>query len=229
MEMECFFTINVISFLCRQLKGEQPMKYEWRKKEKEFYLPTTQPAKIEVPPINYFTLKGKGNPNSETFKESVEALYALSYAVRMFPKKGIIPEGYYEYTVFPLEGVWDLDEEGRKLEHLDKDRLVYKIMIRQPDFVTEELFSAAKEVSAKKVSQVLLQSAKLERIEEGLCVQCMHIGDYDSELATFSKMDDFCSANQLTRIDKRHREIYISDPRKADPSKLKTVLRFKIK
>ncbi len=205
------------------------MKYEWRKKEKELYLPATQPAKIDVPPINYFTLKGKGNPNSEAFKESVEALYALSYAIRMLPKKGITPEGYYEYTVFPIEGVWDLDEEGRQLEQLDKDRLVYKLMIRQPEFVTAELFSVAKEVSAKKVSEVLLQSAKFDRIEEGLCVQCMHSGDYDSEPVTFSKMDDFCAANHLTRIDKRHREIYIRDPRKSDPAKLKTVLRYKIK
>jgi hypothetical protein len=205
------------------------MKFEWRKKEKELYQPAVHPAKIAVPPIHYFTLKGKGNPNNETFKESVDALYALSYAIRMLPKKGITPDGYYEYTVFPLEGVWDLDEEGRKLTHLDKDRLVYKLMIRQPEFVTADLFSFAKEVSAKKVSDVLLQSAKFETIEEGLCVQCMHIGDYNSEHVTFLKMDDFCTANHLTRIDKRHREIYISDPRKSFPAKLKTVLRYKVK
>jgi hypothetical protein len=205
------------------------MKYEWRKKEKDLYLPGSHPAKIAVPPIHYFTLKGKGNPNGEAFKENVEALYALSYAIRMLPKKGITPDGYFEYTVFPLEGVWDLDEEGRQLEQLDKDRLVYKLMIRQPDFVTAELFSFAKEVCAKKVSDVLIRSAKFETIEEGLCVQCMHIGDYDSEPITFSKMDDFCASNNLTRIDKRHREIYISDPRKSDPAKLKTVLRYKVK
>ncbi|MEH7253718.1 GyrI-like domain-containing protein [Neobacillus niacini] len=187
------------------------------------------PTKIMVPPLKYFTLKGAGNPNSEAFKESVEALYALSYAIRMMPKKGITPDGYFEYTVFPLEGVWDLDEVGRQLKHLDKDRLVYKLMIRQPDFVTEELFSMAKELSTKKVSDDLLESVKFEIIEEGLCVQCLHIGDYDSELETFSKMEDFCSANNLTRIDKRHREIYISDPRKTDPAKLKTVLRHKLK
>lgn len=205
------------------------MKYEWRKKDKKLYLPGAHPAKIEVPPINYFTLKGIGNPNSNAFKERVEALYALSYAIRMLPKKGITPEGYYEYTVFPLEGVWDLDEEGRQLEQLDKDRLVYKLMIRQPDFVTEELVSIAKELSAKKVSKELLMSVKFEQIEEGICVQCMHIGDYDSEPVTFTKMEEYCAANNLKRIDKRHREIYIGDPRKSDPAKLKTVLRYKIK
>jgi hypothetical protein len=205
------------------------MKYEWRKKEKELYLPSTKPTKIVVPLLKYFTLTGKGNPNSEAFKESVGALYALSYAIRMLPKKGTTPEGYFEYTVFPLEGVWDLDEVGRQLEQLDKDRLVYKLMIRQPDFVTEDLFSMAKELSAKKVLEDLLLSAKFEVIEEGLCVQCMHMGEYDSEPETFSKMHDFCSANNITRTDKRHREIYISDPRKTEPAKLKTVLRFKAK
>ncbi|MDR7078235.1 hypothetical protein J2Y03_003285 [Neobacillus niacini] len=203
------------------------MKYEWRKKDKEIYLPSSTPTKIVVPPLKYFTLKGKGNPNSEAFKESVEALYALSYCVRMLPKKGITPEGYFEYTVFPLEGVWDLDEEGRLSEQLDKDRLIYKLMIRQPDFVSNSLFSTAKEISAKKVSDNLLNSVMYEEIDEGLCIQCMHIGDYDSEPATFLKMEDFCTSNNLTRIDKRHREIYISDPRKTDPQKLKTVLRFK--
>lgn len=203
------------------------MKYEWRKKDKEIYLPSSTPTKIVVPPLKYFTLKGKGNPNSEAFKESVEALYALSYCVRMLPKKGITPKGYFEYTVFPLEGVWDLDEEGRLSEQLDKDRLIYKLMIRQPDFVSNSLFSTAKEISAKKVSDNLLNSVMYEEIDEGLCIQCMHIGDYDSEPATFLKMEDFCTSNNLTRIDKRHREIYISDPRKTDPQKLKTVLRFK--
>jgi hypothetical protein len=204
------------------------MKYEWRKKDKELYLPSSKPSKIVVPRLKYFTLEGKGNPNNESFKEYVEALYALSYAIRMLPKKGTTPEGYFEYTVFPLEGVWDLDEEGRNLEHLDKDRLVYKLMIRQPEFVTEDLFTLAKELTSKKVSRELLMSAKFEQIEEGMCVQCMHVGNYDSEPETFSKMNDFCDATNLTRTDKRHREIYISDPRKTDRAKLKTVLRFKV-
>lgn len=205
------------------------MKYEWRKKDKELYLPSKKPSRIVLPPMKYFTLMGKGNPNGEAFKERVEALYALSYAIRMLPKKGTTPEGYFEYTVFPLEGVWDLDEVGRQLEQLDKDRFVYKLMIRQPDFVTEDLFLFAKELSAKRVSVDLLLSVKFEEIEEGLCVQCMHLGDYDSEPETFSKMLDFCSANDITRIDKRHREVYISDPRKTEATKLKTVLRFKAK
>lgn len=203
------------------------MKYEWRKKDKEIYLPKNNPSIIEVPPMKYFTLMGKGNPNNEGFKASVEALYALSYTIRMMPKKGINPEGYFEYTVFPLEGVWDLDEEGRQLEVLDKDRLVYKIMIRQPEFVTEELYLTAKSLVTKKVPENLLNRVRFEEIREELCVQCMHIGSYDAEKETFSKMDEFCEANQLIRKDKRHREIYITDQRKTDSEKLKTVIRFK--
>jgi hypothetical protein len=203
------------------------MKYEWRKKDKEIYLPKTGPSIINVPKMNYFTLKGKGNPNSELFKECVEALYALSYAIRMMPRKGIHPEGYFEYTVFPLEGVWDLDEEGRQLEFLDKNRLVYKVMIRQPDFVTEELYEDAKSLVFNKVPEKWLNAVRFEEIDEGLCVQCLHIGSYDTEQETFTKMEEFCASNNLLRTDKRHREIYISDPRKTESEKLKTVLRFK--
>lgn len=203
------------------------MKYEWRKKDKEIYLPKTGPSIINVPKMNYFTLKGKGNPNSELFKESVEALYALSYAIRMMPRKGIHPEGYFEYTVFPLEGVWDLDEEGRQMDFLDKNRLVYKIMIRQPDFVTEEHYEDAKSLVSNKVPEKWLNTVRFEEIDEGLCVQCLHIGSYDTEQETFTKMEEFCASNNLLRTDKRHREIYISDPRKTESEKLKTVLRFK--
>jgi hypothetical protein len=202
------------------------MKYEWRKKDKEIYLPKSNPVTINVPIMKYFTLEGKGNPNSDAFKTVVEVLYTLSYTIRMMPKKGITPEGYFEYTVFPLEGVWDLDEEGRQLEKLEKDRLVYKLMIRQPEFVNAELFSIAKDLVARKVPKELLNAVKLEGIEEGLCVQCMHIGSYESEPESFMKMDEFCLENELIRTDKRHKEIYITDPRKTVPEKLKTVLRF---
>jgi hypothetical protein len=209
-------------------KGLNILKYEWRKSAKEIYLPKNKPTIIEVPMMKYFTLKGKGNPNNEEFKELVETLYALSYSIRMMPKKGITPEGFFEYTVFPLEGVWDLDEEGRQMKTLDKDRLVYKLMIRQPEFVTDELFSMAKSLVTKKVQERWLNETHFEEIEEGLCVQCMHIGTYEAEQETFSKMDDYCLENKLVRIDKRHREIYITDPRKTESEKLKTVLRYKV-
>ncbi|MGX2961901.1 GyrI-like domain-containing protein [Peribacillus sp. JNUCC 23] len=152
------------------------MKYEWRKRDKEIYLPKNKPILVDIPPMKYFMLKGKGNPNSEAFKEAVQTLYALSYAIRMMPKKGFTREGYFEYTVFPLEGIWDLDEIGRQLDKLDKDRLIYKLMIRQPEFVSNELFIMAKNIAEKKVSEKLLNQVTFEEIKEGLCVQCMHIG-----------------------------------------------------
>ena len=204
------------------------VKYEWRKKDKDMYLPKNKPTMIEVQKMKFFTLKGEGNPNSDVFKEIVKTLYTLAYAVRMMPKKGITPEGYYEYTVFPLEGIWDLDEIGRQLERLDKDRLVYKLMIRQPDFVSEELFEQAKNNVAKKVTADYLNAVQFEEIEEGLCVQCLHVGSYESEPQTFSKMDEYCEENNLKRIDKRHREIYLNDATRTPAEKLKTVLRYKV-
>ncbi len=204
------------------------MKYEWRKMDKEIYLPKTKPTIFEDKEKLYITVEGKGNPNKPGFERDIQILYALSYAIRMMPKKGITPEGYYEYTVFPLEGIWDLDEEGRKLDYLDKDHLVYKIMIRQPDFVTEEVFQKAVEITKEKKKDLEIEKAKLERLADGLTVQMMHIGSYDDEPASFALMEKFCEEQGLRRIDKRHREIYISDPRRVSPEKLKTVLRFKV-
>lgn len=203
-------------------------KFEWRKQLKELYLPRNQPTIIDVPAMKYFTIDGSGNPNSKRFKENIETLYALSYAIRMMPKKGLTPDGYYEYTVFPLEGIWDLDEDGRKLNYLSKDHFVYKLMIRQPDFVTEELFHNAMNSVKQKKPNLHLSNVKFELIEESLCVQVMHYGSYDNEPETFALMEQFCSQNNLKRVNKTHKEIYISDPRKTAPEKLKTVLRFNV-
>lgn len=178
--------------------------------------------------MKYFTIEGKGNPNKEGFQIDVEALYSLSYAIRMMPKKGITPEGYVEYTVFPLEGIWDLDEEGRQLDYLDKDHLVYKLMICQPDFVTEELFQYALETTKKKKPNIPLDKVKFETLEDGLCVQMMHIGSYDDEPRSFRLMEQYCEEENLTRINLAHKEVYITDPRKTAPEKLKTVLRIQV-
>src|SRR5690554_5569200 len=110
------------------------MKHEWRKHEKELYMPKAKPELVTVPKQKFLMIDGQGNPNSEEFAERVGVLYSLSYAIRMMPKQGYTPEGYFEYTVYPLEGIWDLTEKGRKLDTLDKEELVYTIMIRQPDF-----------------------------------------------------------------------------------------------
>ena len=146
----------------------------------------------------------------------------------MMPKKVKTPEGYFEYTVFPLEGHWDLDEEGRKLDYLNKDHLVYKLMIRQPDFVTEQLFQYAVNTVKQKKTNIQLDNVQFEFITEGICVQAMHVGSYDDEPKTFELMEQFCLQNNLKRAEKTHKEIYISDIRKTSPEKLKTVLRYKV-
>lgn len=202
------------------------MKYEWRKKEKEYYIPKEKPQLVEIPEFKYFTLKGQGNPNTEAFKECIGVLYSLSYAIRMMPKNGITPDGYFEYTVYPLEGIWDLTEEGRLEETLNKDELVYKLMIRQPDFVTEEVVNIAMEIVKKKKPHPLLEKVEFESIKEGLCVQMLHVGPYDDEPRTFSAMKEFCTENNLEIKTLAHKEIYLSDFRKTEASKLKTVLRY---
>lgn len=205
------------------------MKYEWRKQDKLIYLPKEVPSLVNVPKWSYLTVNGTGNPNSEAFKELVEALYAYSYAIRMLPKKGIEPAGYFEYTVFPLEGFWTLEKAPKKNEIIDKDQLIYQLMIRQPDFVTKELIVSLKEQVAKKVSLPILEKLRFEEIEEGQNLQMLHIGSYDNEIDSFKQMEEYCKEHHLVRTGVGHKEIYLSDPRRVAPEKQKTVLRFPVK
>lgn len=205
------------------------MKYEWKKSEKDIYLPKVEPTLIKIPKYKYFTISGIGNPNKPDFSDKIGALYSLAYAIRMMPKSGYTPNNYFEYTVYPLEGIWDLTIEGRKNDTFNKDELVYKIMIRQPDFVDEVLFAKALAVTKKKKPNPLLDLVKLEEIEDGLCVQVMHVGSYDDEPRSFAKIDEYLKDSNYERKDKTHREIYLSDFRKTDKDKLKTVLRTFIK
>lgn len=204
------------------------MKYEWKKEAKNLYLPNKEPEIITVPSMKYFALDGHGNPNSDKFAEEVGVLYSLSYAIKMLPKKDITPEGYFEYTVFPLEGVWDVTDEAKGLESLDKDNLIYTIMIRQPDFVTDIIAKRAIEKTKQKKPHQLYDKVKFEIMEDGMCIQMMHFGSYNSEPESFAKMEEYCKSKKLKRISRKHREIYITDARKTSPDKLKTVLRFRV-
>jgi hypothetical protein len=204
------------------------MKYEWKKNDKKIYLPKEKPELIDVPAFKYFTIMGQGNPNGQEFNLAIEALYALSYTLKMLPKKGVLIDDYYEYTVFPLEGVWDLTEKGRLSKVLNKDELVYTIMIRQPDFVTDKLANEVINIVKEKKNNPMLDKVKFETITEGLCLQMLHVGSYDNENITFDIMEKYCDNNNLIRLSKVHKEIYISDPRKTKSTKLKTVLRFKV-
>jgi len=148
------------------------------------------------------------------------------YMVLMSYKSSNVPEGYYDYTVFPLEGEWDLDDKDKAIT--DKSNYKYKIMIRQPEFLTTELFERFLLETKKKKRNEYLDKLYFEEIEEGLCCQMLHIGSYDNEFLSFKMMDDFCKANGYRRAIKAHREIYLSDPRKTESSKLKTILRYKV-
>ena len=205
------------------------MKQEWKKGEKNYYLPSMEPTITKIPRLNYFTIQGKGNPNSEEFSEKVSALYSLSYAVRMMPKTGFTPDGYFEYTVYPLEGIWDLSDIGKQEKVLNKEELLYTIMIRQPDFVTQEIAYTALETVKKKKANPCLENVLFEAIEDGLCVQMMHIGSFDDEPISFAKMNVFLSQHHLERRTLTHREIYISNVNNTEPANLKTVLRYFVK
>ncbi|MDP4128097.1 MAG: GyrI-like domain-containing protein [Bacillota bacterium] len=205
------------------------MKHEWKKQEKNLYLPKQKPELITVPEQKFFMLKGEGNPNGEEFSEEIGVLYSLAYAIRMMPKQGYIPEGYFEYTVYPLEGLWDLTEEGKKLDTLDKNELLYTIMIRQPDFVTDEVVERAFETVRKKKPHPLLNQVTFGIVEDGLSVQMLHVGSYDNEPQSFELMKEFILNHDLEITSLQHREIYLSDVRKVEPANLKTVLRYRVK
>lgn len=207
------------------------MKIEWKKIDKQYYLPKDKPEVIILPSFRYFAISGEGNPNDPFFGDCISVLYSLSYAIKMSLKQGCAPENYVEYTVYPLEGIWDLSDIGRKNYNgtLDKDELKFKMMIRQPEFVTEKYAKETIERTMKKKANKLLDHIVFENIEEGKCIQMLHIGSYDTEPGSFKMMEEYAKEQNLTRIDKKHKEIYLSDPGRIAKEKLKTVLRFQIK
>jgi len=204
-------------------------KYEWKKSEKQWYAPTSVPQEVVLPSFGFFVIDGKGDPNGPEFAECVGALYALTYGVRMSAKAGLVLAGFFEYTVYPLEGLWDLSASPKALGAFNKSDLVYRVMIRQPDFVDEAVAALVIEAVKKKKSLSALDRVHFERMEEGRCLQVLHTGPYDTEPASFAKMQDFCRKYSLAKIGHRHREIYLSDPSKAAPETMKTILRIPVR
>ena len=207
-------------------------KVDYKKKFKELYLPKTKPAKVCVPKIQYIMIDGKGNPNYEEgeYSKAVGILYALSYRIKMSKMGSRDIDGFFDYVVPPLEGLWWM-EDTAGVDYRRKDKFCWTSMIRQPEFVTDEVFKwACDEVMKKKGLDTSI--ARLETYDEGLCVQCMHIGDFDNEPETVQKIDNFIKENGLQNdigIGRKHHEIYLSDPRKCNRTKMKTVLRIPIK
>jgi hypothetical protein len=205
-------------------------KAEYDALVKKLYLPSVkQPQIVEVPPLRFAMADGQGDPNtSAEFQDAVGALYAVSYGIKMLPKKGILPDGYFEYKVNALEGLWTIPEGG-DFDPARKDRLVWTLMLMQPPFVTPTLFEdIRKQVKKKKADNPVLNRVRFEAYAEGLCCQTLHIGPFDDEPATFARMQQFAEENGYSRTEKGHREIYMNDFRKTAPEKLKTVLRFRV-
>lgn len=209
------------------------MPFDFKKEYKEFYMPKHVPAVITVPSMNYIAVSGTGNPNDEAgeYKEAVGLLYAVAYTLKMSEKSGYEMKGFFDYVVPPLEGLWWQQGSDEKIDYSRKDDFSWISMIRIPDFVSPSDVEWTKLTAAKKKG---LDCSKVEfmNLDEGLCVQIMHVGSYDSEPETVKLMDDYLEAEGYVKdINdvRRHHEIYLSDPRKADPSKMKTVIRHPIR
>ncbi|MFD1419950.1 GyrI-like domain-containing protein [Lactiplantibacillus songbeiensis] len=202
-------------------------KYEWRKQDKALYLPKAVPTLVTVPTFNYYTITGHGDPNESEFGERTAALYAAAYGIRMMPKSGTLPAGYYEYTVFPLEGLWTLAPDDVRADgSFDKADLDYQIMLRQPDFVTPALAAANLTAVQAKKPNPYLPEVHFEALTDGHCLQMLHVGSFDTEPASFQQLAAYAEAHHLKRRTLAHKEIYLSDPRRTVAAKRKTVLRW---
>ncbi|RIV71567.1 GyrI-like domain-containing protein [Flagellimonas aequoris] len=207
------------------------LKKEWRKHEKRLYLPKNGPEIIDVAQQVYLTLEGKGNPSDAKFALAVKALYSISYAIKMALKKSVDrPKNYVDYTVYPLEGIWSRCDEGNTCSAgcQNKDNLVYQLMIRQPDFVSEVKFMGLLTDLVQRNENELLGQVKYKIIHDGKSVQMMHVGPFEKEGETLVMMESFLEEHELKRVSDSHREIYLTDYNRTAPEKLKTVLRFAV-
>lgn len=212
-------------------------KLDYKKEYSDLYLPKTKPMQIDVPNMKFICVTGKGNPNEENgeYQEALQILYALSFTIKMSKMGNHKIDGYFEYVVPPLEGFW-WNKNNSNMDYEDKENFEWISMIRQPEFVTEEVFEwACEEVRKKK--NLATQKAEFREIKEGLCVQMLHIGSYDNEPETIAKIENYIEENGLKNdigslengFVRRHHEIYLSDPRRTKTENLKTVIRIPVK
>ena len=208
------------------------MAFDFKKEYKEFYLPGNKPSIVDVPKMNYIAVRGSGDPNEEAgeYKQAIGLLYGIAFTIKMSKKTDHRIDGYFDYVVPPLEGFW-WQEETEDIDYSRKKDFKWISIIRLPDFVTKEDFDwAVKEATVQKKQD--FSKAEFFSYDEGLCVQCMHIGSYDDEPETVRLMDEYIEElgyeNDIS--DERfHHEIYLSDARKTVPEKLKTVIRHPIR
>lgn len=208
------------------------MSFDYKKEYKEFYMPPKVPGIITIPSMNFLAVRGQGDPNAEAgeYKQAIGLLYAIAFTIKMSYKGNHKIDGYYSYVVPPLEGLW-WQKGVDTIDYSHKENFQWIAMIRLPEFVTKKEFDwAITEATAKKkmdFSKVLFFT-----YDEGLCVQCMHIGTYDEEPATIEMMNVFAKEQGYEpdmNTDRYHHEIYLSDPRRCTPEKLKTVIRHPIR
>lgn len=207
------------------------MAFDYKKEYKEFYLPPKTPELIDIPSMNFAAVRGKGNPNEEDgeYKSSIGLLYGIAFTIKMSRLGSRKIEGYFEYVVPPLEGLW-WQEGVSGIDYSKKETFEWISMIRLPDFVTKEDFDWAV-AEATKRKGLDFSRTEFFTYREGLCVQCMHVGPYDAEPATIEKMDAY-AAERGYAVDigasRFHHEIYLGDPRRCDETKLKTVIRHPV-
>ena len=214
-------------------KGEEcGMPFDFKKEYREYYLPKARPEIVTVPRMNYIAVRGQGDPNEEggAYQQAVSVLYAVAYTLKMSAKADHRIEGFFDYVVPPLEGFW-WQEGAAEVDDAHKDAFHWISVIRLPDFVTREDFDWAVETAQKK-KKLDCSAAEFLSVEEGLCVQIMHIGPFDDEPATVALMDAYVTEmgceNDLT-AERLHHEIYLSDARKVAPENRKTVIRHPIR
>lgn len=208
------------------------MAFDYKKEYKEFYLPKNKPNIVTVPPMNFVAVRGKGDPNEENgdYKKSIGLLYGIAFTIKMSKLGDRKIEGYFDYVVPPLEGFW-FRSDGEEIDYAHKEKFEWISLIRLPDFVTKADFEWAIEEATKK-KKADFSKVEFLTYDEGLCVQCMHVGSYDDEPKTIALMQAYARENGC-EIDvgnpRFHHEIYLSDARKVEPEKRKTVIRYPIK
>lgn len=208
------------------------MAFDYKKEYKEFYMPKNKPEIINIPEMNFIAVRGVGDPNEEggAYKEAIGLLYGIAFTIKMSKKGSHQIEGYFDYVVPPLEGFW-WQEGIDGIDYGKKDKFHWISVIRLPDFVTKADFAWAVEEATQK-KKMDFSKVEFLTIEEGMCVQCMHIGSFDQEPETIALMDQFLQEkgyeNDFSR-NRLHHEIYLSDARRVLPEKWKTVIRHPIR
>ena len=208
------------------------MAFDFKKEYRDLYQPKSKPAIVEVPRMRFLAVEGEGDPNEEggAYKHAIELLYGIAYTLKMSYKTDHVIPGFFEYVVPPLEGFW-WQPGVAGVDYANKSSFHWMSAIRVPEFVTDAEFAWALEAATAK-KRLDFSPVQLVEIEEGLCVQCMHVGPYDDEPATVAAMHEFAESQGCIpdfSDARRHHEIYLSDPRKAAPEKMKTVVRHPVR